>query len=380
MGVVAATLGGVAYMGRGKEKAAASHTVEKRAYVQTFDLGDVAHMRAGGLGSRYLDYHEGTYPEQITTSFAANLVKMWRTKVDRAPELSGYAYERCMEYAEAWEKGPEAVGVPDVPEGLTTYPYFTRMVNRMSELEREVLSEENFDWKAFAEGYGFTNEYDLQMVAHLASRATGHALMAYLMTEIMPYSGKDAENNIAFLNFMIQNAGIEFLNRIPALGDDLLSVGEFQPTKYCVEGTIARPHTRRSVNQYVTPKLRVPDRIADFKPTAEHPDLFEVQVRAATLFGLQHVADAARALKDIQGDRAAIDAVADMDPPTFASVLAMHHYQPATARSALVAWAKDASKGMTGKPYYAYAPEKVSEYGKRSYDNCLAVDAYFAEP
>ncbi|MGH7174992.1 MAG: hypothetical protein ACREGR_01365, partial [Minisyncoccia bacterium] len=276
-------------------------------------------------------------------------------------------------YESLWKQGPEAVGVADVPEGLSPYPHFTRLVNTFSEVERDVL--QSLDWGALADAYGLGND-SVDMLGYLASRAHGRSLAAYSMTEIMPYGKERAADNIPFYNFLLRTAGPGFIEITPAMFDELISFGPFQFTKFAIEDCIADPHSPFAVNQFLPESKRVPSTIKDFA-TAKGPEAMREHAAAALLFGLENVAVATRELMNRASGPEALEAVANMDGGTFASLLAMHHYRPTEARRALIEWAEAVGKGVTDKAYHAYAESEVAHYGERSHANFDAVERYF---
>ncbi len=356
----------------------------ERPLREHFDLAEITGLPNTGLTKWYTGAEGPHLPGELSISFTDNLAAMWNEKIaalpatvddDEAKMIGDFGNARATEYEKLWKKGPEAVGVPDIPQGLTEYPYFTHLVNEFSKVERELL--ENLDWDALAHEYGFSkeNNWYINMLGHLAAEAHGRSLMAYSMTEIMPFGGKESENNILLYNFLLRTAGPKFINSIPALFDPQISFGPFQFTKFAVEEGITDPRNKYSVNKFLPESLRVPQHLKKFPDKRPGRELRN-HAAAAFLFGLQNVATATRLLMD-EGNMPALNAIADMDGGTFAALLAMHHHRPAVAREALLAWAKGVAAGDTDKQYYAYAIPEVASYGERSSNNFNAIETYF---
>jgi hypothetical protein len=355
----------------------------ERPYRERYNLSEIEGLPNGGLAEWYLDYHGKRIPHELEISFPDNLEHMYAEKVANLPDtvsdadakhIAQFGNEAIQTYANLWQEGPDALGIPKIPEGLTEYPYFTHLVNSFSDIERDVL--EQVDWESLAHAYGLHDAWYVDMLRHLASRAQGRSLVAYSMTEIMPYGSSGAADNIPLYDFMIRHAGMAFVMQIPSMFDPQISFGPFQFTRFAIDSGIAAPHDGLAVNQYLPEEVRVPSHLEEFANLS--PDeAIRVHVTAAVLFGLQNIAMAMRALVHEHAGKEVLDAIADMDGATFAAMLAMHHHRPSEARRALLAWAHGVANGETGKPYHAYADKEVASYGEHSHTNFNAVERYF---
>jgi hypothetical protein len=65
-----------------------------------------------------------------------------------------------------------------------------------------------------------------------AADIDGNMLTAYSMTELMPY--RNGEQNYQLASIYFESAGRNFLDRVPSLGDPLLSMGRYQFTSLAV--------------------------------------------------------------------------------------------------------------------------------------------------
>lgn len=172
-------------------------------------------------------------------------------------------------------------------------------------------------------------------ISTIASRITPTTMLSYLATELMPVP----ERSAAVLEFLTQNAGVEYLERIPALGDSLLSYGPFQLTKFVIDDT--NPEARGSVTQLLhvvnAPEF-LPSQLSEFTSFEEH-------ARAGYLFAVHNLIALAQETamrNDYDGLLALIDS-ANMGTvrggsTVFLEQLSAAHHRPEVARQAMTHW------------------------------------------
>jgi hypothetical protein len=109
----------------------------------------------------------------------------------------------------------------------------------LAELQRkqpEIIStylEKHLDGTGWKQGTPERKRYEnalARCLQSLAERITPDIMLAYITTELMPAP----DRGTAMLEFLLEHAGVEFIERIPALGDSELSYGPFQLTPYAV--------------------------------------------------------------------------------------------------------------------------------------------------
>ncbi|MFW5866023.1 MAG: hypothetical protein ACOCU6_02935 [Nanoarchaeota archaeon] len=76
------------------------------------------------------------------------------------------------------------------------------------------------------------NEAQAKLTKQVMSEIGGRELMAYALTELCPSS--DGKLNAEYMNMLLEHAGKEFVENIPALADNLLSFGPFQFTSFAL--------------------------------------------------------------------------------------------------------------------------------------------------
>jgi hypothetical protein len=95
----------------------------------------------------------------------------------------------------------------------------------------------HLDGTGWAQGTAEREKYEsamAQCLVSLAARITPEIMQAYITTELMP----SPERGTAMLEFLTEHAGVEFIEIIPALGDNQLSFGPFQLTPDAVADVV----------------------------------------------------------------------------------------------------------------------------------------------
>ncbi len=179
------------------------------------------------------------------------------------------------------------------------------------------------------------NEWFAKYIATIAGCVTPTMMLSYLATELMPVP----ERSAAVLEFLTQNAGVEYLERIPALGDSLLSYGPFQLTKFVIDD--ANPEARGSVTQLlhvIQSNDFLPSKLSEFTS-------FEQHARGGYLFAVHNLIALAQetAKKNDYDGLLALGAAANMgtaggQSTVFLEQLSAAHHRPEVARDAMTHW------------------------------------------
>lgn len=169
-----------------------------------------------------------------------------------------------------------------------------------------------------------------RVIEQLAKNITPDMMLAYMATEIFPVP----ERSIDAMEFLLKNAGVEFLQSVPALGDKLLSLGVFQLTKY-----VSGP--KGSVNNMTrvmgAPSL-LPENISEFTSIEDH-------LRAGFLFAFHNTV---ALIRDLVHDgkyeevsaliQSASSGKNNGNSTVFLEYLAGAHHRPTVARDMLSRW------------------------------------------
>ena len=119
------------------------------------------------------------------------------------------------------------------------------------------------------------------LVLEAQRRLGGKEFIAYSLAELMPAA--DGMLNTDVLDFLLRNAGEDFIGRIPAIYDKLISFGPYQFTHFALDGT----HGASAVDRLL-PRPFLPPRVADLEGAQHH--------QAAYLFAVYNMVQLARRL------------------------------------------------------------------------------------
>lgn len=213
---------------------------------------------------------------------------------------------------------------------------------------------------------------------YLAKHITPDVQLAYIATEIMPAPDRGA----ALLSFLLENAGVEFLERIPALGDKELSYGPFQLTPYAVGSEGSASKLLRVANV----RRAIPEDLASFSRIEDH-------LRAGFAFGLYNLT---ALLQDLvkRGQFEEVAALCDSASAgsaagrstVFLEYLASAHHRPVVAREVMQSWLRKNTRlpkgqrttSLTG--YFDDSPAnvQVKTYAEKSRQHFLHIQRFFA--
>lgn len=213
-------------------------------------------------------------------------------------------------------------------------------------LETQMLSYA-IDWEQVGSLYHLDSERKA-LVKDIGKAIDGRALMAIALTEHRV--GRDGSLNRDFFDFRLRCGGSEFIERIPAEADHLVSYGPYQLTSRALYDTNGHRRGASIVNQALPPDVRVPGSVSKLRG--------KYHARAAYLFAVHNMAFFVSHLKphSVHSLAKAFDAHG-MDE-SLATLVAASHYQP---RFAFIAGQRWLSSGRS-KPLITYTRAHVAEY------------------
>ncbi len=163
----------------------------------------------------------------------------------------------------------------------------------------------------------------------LAERITPDMMLAYITTELMPAP----ERAKAMLEFLTQHAGLEFVERIPALGDSELSFGPFQLTPYAVGEHGSVTNLLKVMHSDL-----VPNSLEKFSAIEDH-------LRAGFLFAFHNVLTLVQEIcKDGRYDELLTilegtnSGHVSSNSSVFLEFISAAHHRPESARKAMHTW------------------------------------------
>ena len=297
------------------------------------DSGDPTRFPAGALeGNHFADLYADYFglkesgqrvDKYITVNFRHQLAHLWQRKLGVAPQ-DGVPDDMLREaLLTAYRLQPQLF---ELAERLyTSYDplrarcnvreYEERVAHAVAPLRAGV--EQTLSEKA-ATVMRLSHE-QAALVHECAGRLDAKALTAYSLTELMP--GKDGPTNVHALDFLLQNAGEGFIERIPAIHDALISFGPYQLTPLALDRA---QNAGASALDAILPHQYLPATVADLRGEQHH--------QAAYLFAIHNVIQLARELdaKSVQEARLRL-AHAPLDLLAF---VAISHNKPSEGRRA----------------------------------------------
>ncbi len=341
-------------------------------------------MRTGALvGERLSDLYalylgipsESIVPEVLRTDFKANLATLWRQKFrfdapGRTPEEEHGYRERFLE---------KHKDLMDLAERLycSYEPAHARTVS-LSEFSAEVEGVVEKSHKAFINSmFALRDDPSFPrsrrfLVEKLGNRINADMLLACGLTELMPSA--DGQINALMLDFLLQHAGVEFLDRIPSVHNMLPSFGLYQITPAFLaaggEGSFAE-----KVEGGLPAAFKKPKSVDDVQGAKQH--------EVAYLAAIEHIAQFVERLSDSDTSRARkLFDHTDLEllrEEVTAFVAAAHH-QPVAAYRMLDAFIKhtDAARPNPDaiKRLFEYiGNEGVQEYAHKALANYACLSA-----
>lgn len=187
-------------------------------------------------------------------------------------------------------------------------------------------------------------------------RVQGTHIVAYGMTEIFP--AHNGSYNVVALDTLLRNAGENYIDSIPALGDGLLSKGMYQFTSYAVRRDGHAVGGANFVDNHAGMKL--PGSVLYLTGSDNHKAAFE--------FAAYNIGMLTRKLDD-KGIRTLVTKCS-MDQLN--EYIATSHHMPNRAVSNAVRWVK----GGCVKNYRAYTGEHLGTYAKKTSINYKALTSF----
>jgi hypothetical protein len=184
-------------------------------------------------------------------------------------------------------------------------------------------------WEQGTPGREKYNEAMARCLQSLAEHITPEIMLAYITTELMPAP----DRGIAMLEFLTKHAGVEFVERIPAISDSELSFGPFQLTPYVVGDKGSVTELLKVMHSDL-----LPNSLEEFSSIEDH-------MRAGLLFAFQNilalVQDACRegrydeVITILEGANSGRTAE---NSSVFFEFISAAHHRPESAREAMNNW------------------------------------------
>src|SRR3989344_4670456 len=304
----------------------------------TASLEDLAgeEVRASSNYRWYLGL-SGELPETASFDFSELLTEMWERKNRRYPgnrSVEGMMRDIIPNYS---------------PASATRLNLREYLETAQEEVEH---FNEIIDWNEVRNRTGLTAP-QLELVQRAVSTIDGYDLLAYAMTEL--FDLPEGRFNCQVFDFLLSNAGREYVELIPAMGDDRTSFGPFQFTSYALHDLPGDVRGASIINYALPSDERIPGSVS----LLEGNDHF----RAAWLFSVYNICELVAGLDQTQGESLAGSLERNSDAITL--FIAGAHHAPGNARRYAERWR---TAGGTGR-FRDYCQGRVSEYVEKTFEN-----------
>lgn len=216
--------------------------------------------------STELDFSEPmTVPETFKVDFTEQLGALWKTK---------------REWCKKQDKKVTPVAVKTGRQLIDEYGELTPNGVSADEYRDEIdrVTADLFDqlnWADIQQKFSLSDR-EGELLQNICHEVGGQELLSYAMTELIP--SKNGEFNKDVLDFLLENAGREYVERIPAIYDEWTSFGPYQFTSKALFHT---PGGQRGASQLAdhAPDADVPGSVSKLRGTDHHQAAYLLAAR-----------------------------------------------------------------------------------------------------
>lgn len=305
------------------------------SYLNSSKLGGVAGAYFGKV-TRDKDGIVENLPDHKTINFVDNLQSLWNRKL----AISGVTV--ATQRSAGFVVNRYKTNNPDY-KGIKTF------INQVDTQAK--FAHESIDFPALCDKMKLDGGQCVTL-KQVTGHIEGQQLVAYGMTEVMPTWNGNV--NYVMLDTLLRNAGENFVQAIPALGDQLMSLGFYQFTSHAVFHA-DRVEGASFVNLYVKDKAaRIPGSVIALQGAEHH--------RAAMYFATFNMARLVGRLNERETTILASGICSTTDITQF---IATAHHMPTLAIKRAHEWIR----GRCQKPITYYMGEHLTEYATKTKNN-----------
>lgn len=231
---------------------------------------------------------------------------------------------------------------------------FVAYVGRLSLVVANLRKAIN--WKTVGSATNLSKT-DVALVKSIASSFNGKDMAAYAMAELMPSA--DGRLNVTVMDFLLRNAGREYVEGIPAMHDGKTSFGPYQFTENAVYDTPKGCRGASKINQALPLSQRIPGSVIFLRGDDHH--------RAAYLFAIYNLCTLVRNLNATEKKTLQLKWSANKDDLFLYCATA--HHNPSRAFVAARKWLDNKAKF----PYEKSCSLRISGYAVKTRNNLAAM-------
>ncbi len=217
---------------------------------------------------------------------------------------------------------------------------------------------ENLDWEKYG-NKAKLDEIKVNLLKKLSSKIGGEELLAYAFTELLP--SDNGKINVKVFDLLLENAGREYIESIPAIYDKYASIGPFQMTSYALYDIPGEEKRGASKVAPYVKDLDFPSNVIKLRGD----DNFE----AAYLFAVDNISFILRKLDKSQVNK--FKDLYDYSGDDLVQYIATAHHAPANAR---VAFKRFIDKGCKKGEFYKSCNKALTLYALKTKNNYKAIN------
>ncbi len=298
-----------------------------------------------GSATVYADDIFQTWGISVTQERITGHVQDFRNQLQEAWQLK--CSRKCTD--EAKDMAARAVQrYPKHPKALSLGEYISFMDREASRVKKGI------QWNDLQKHYRLSDEQN-KFLIDLTEKIHGRELAAYALTEIMP--SKNGILNREALATLLTHAGQEYIELLPAIYDQYVSFGPFQPTQFALYEGVDEFRGASVTNTFISDKsVKIPGSVARLKGGSHY--------RMAMLFAIDNLAHIAKYVDTGFN-------VATVSSNSVTGIVACSHHAPSACRSAAIQWINGGSPGM-----FSIEEPALSWYVEKTMANYQALRGY----
>ena len=306
---------------------------------QVIDMGPLAGRSTSDLGALYLGKPRTSRVEfapEMTVNFKDALDKMWKLKDSRS---SYYSVDQMLDSDQLKNYGQRTATQLSLDE-------YVEAADIVAESVHDAV-----DWKKVQKMYNLTNR-QTKLTEEVLDNIDGDELAAYALTELFP--SQNGLYNANFMDALLQHAGREYVELIPALGDDYLSFGPYQFTQYALYNKDGELRGASKFQEALAERV-IGGSVIDLKGNDHH--------EAAYMFAGNNLARLIGRLNNKQMDVLEAQYSSNMDD--LVQFIATSHHAPSHGLTTAERWLDNGAK----QDFSVSANNRILTYAKKSREN-----------
>lgn len=321
------------------------------------DLRPLKGYKLNDLYAEYFGLTKGEFvPDFTVVSFEEVLSAMYQKKIK---------FRRCYINSKKIEVCREATDtvLSQAPELYSRYIKGDKKKMSLKEFikiaeGKMASSKKSLDWAKVCARYKL-NQEKCRLLQVVVSELNGKDMIAYGMTELLPSS--DGRLNVIYMDLLLKNAGSEFLHHVPALGDELASLGLYQFTMYALRDDDTVREGASIINSFVMDGgEKIPGSVVMLTGNDHHVAAFYFAVhnlaRLMAKLSPKGVTNLASKYKNHKDE--------------IVIFIAASHHAPAAAVRKTAIWV---NSDFRGNILDAYSKHRIRTYGIKTKANLLAI-------